>query len=378
MNELDWWISSQWETHPTRHEYSSGSKKYRALRNSNLKEVWIVRYADDFKLLCRNYQTAQKMYHATTVWLKERLGLDYSPEKTKIINLKHNYSEFLGFKIKATLKKGKLVWKSRVCNKAKERIQKSLKSQLIKIQRAKKDIGKQVGLYNSIVLGQQNYYKIATHVNKDFTDLEYKNIKAFKNRLRDVRAKARTKKGKKIILNITEKTYLKFYSEYNYKPTKVAGRLIYPLGAIKTHPPMNFNQEISDYTEKGRKYIHENLKVDMSVIEYMVKNPNPKESIEYNDNRIGLYLAQYGKCKITKRRLKAADVNIHHKKPRSLGGSNKYKNLVMVHEKVHKLIHATKQTTINKLMQFLKITEEELKQVNLFRTQAGNFTITSN
>ena len=31
----------------------SKSKKYRALRNSTLKECFIVRYADDFKIFCR-------------------------------------------------------------------------------------------------------------------------------------------------------------------------------------------------------------------------------------------------------------------------------------------------------------------------------------
>lgn len=379
LNELDWWISSQWETHPTRHEYSNDSKKYRALKNTNLKEVWLVRYADDFKLLCRDYQTAQKMYHATTKWLKERLGLEHSPEKTKIVNLKHNYSEFLGFKIKAVQKKGKLVWRSKLCDKARDKIKSSLRKQLIKIQKSKKDIGKEVGRYNSIVLGQQNYYKIATHVNIDFSDLEHRNMKTFKNRLRDVKSKKKTKKGKKVINRnmIAGTTYERFYGDYNYKLTFVANVPIYPLGAIRTKPPMNFNQNISDYTELGRTLIHQNLKINMSVVEFMVKNPNSKESIEYNDNRIGLYLAQYGKCKITKARLRCNNVNIHHIKPRNMGGSDKYNNLVMLHEKVHKLIHVTKAGTILKLMQRLNLSNEQLEKVNLLRTKTGNFTITS-
>ena len=33
-------------------------------------------------------------------WLKERLKLEVSEEKTKIVNLKTEYSEFLGFKLK--------------------------------------------------------------------------------------------------------------------------------------------------------------------------------------------------------------------------------------------------------------------------------------
>lgn len=60
----------------------------------------IVRYADDFKLFCKTHEQAVKMYHATKQWLKERLKLEVSEEKTKIVNLKTEYSEFLGFKLK--------------------------------------------------------------------------------------------------------------------------------------------------------------------------------------------------------------------------------------------------------------------------------------
>jgi len=49
LNELDWWIASQWETIPTQSLYSKLNKgyKYTALRRTNLKECYIVRYADD-------------------------------------------------------------------------------------------------------------------------------------------------------------------------------------------------------------------------------------------------------------------------------------------------------------------------------------------
>lgn len=48
LNELDWWIASQWETMPTKHEYqgrktrTDNSSKYRALRTSKLKECYLV------------------------------------------------------------------------------------------------------------------------------------------------------------------------------------------------------------------------------------------------------------------------------------------------------------------------------------------------
>ena len=63
LNELDWWISNQWETFPTNHKYTS-SHKNRALKKSNLKEIYLVRYADDFKIFCRDYKTAFKIFEA--------------------------------------------------------------------------------------------------------------------------------------------------------------------------------------------------------------------------------------------------------------------------------------------------------------------------
>lgn len=59
LNELDWWIASQWENMPTRTEFTIRHNRagaeikshvYRALRRSNLKEMHSVRYADDFKI----------------------------------------------------------------------------------------------------------------------------------------------------------------------------------------------------------------------------------------------------------------------------------------------------------------------------------------
>lgn len=114
LNELDWWISSQWEDFPTRHNYdginTNGSprrgNKYRALRTSNLKELYIVRYADDFKIFCSKRSDADKIFAATQKWLEERLKLQISKEKSRVVNLKKGYSEFLGFKLKA-VKRGK-------------------------------------------------------------------------------------------------------------------------------------------------------------------------------------------------------------------------------------------------------------------------------
>ncbi len=109
LNELDHWIDSQWIEHPITKKYSyevnrNGGKNlghaYRAMKTTGLKEMYIVRYADDFRILCRTKSEAEKIMIAVTKWLNERLRLEASTEKTRIVNVKKRYSEFLGFKIK--------------------------------------------------------------------------------------------------------------------------------------------------------------------------------------------------------------------------------------------------------------------------------------
>ncbi len=127
LNELDWWISSQWETMPTHKQYAatkcrngtlSREYTYKILQKSSLKEMYVVRYADDFKIFCRKRSDADKVFIAVKQWLKDRLSLEISEEKSKVVNLKKRYSEFLGFKLKAVRKEGKFVVRSHMSDKA--------------------------------------------------------------------------------------------------------------------------------------------------------------------------------------------------------------------------------------------------------------------
>ncbi len=58
------------------------------------------------------------------------------------------------------------------------------------------------------------------------------------------------------------------------------------------------------------------------------------------------------------------------------GGGDEYANLIIVHERVHKLIHATKSETISAIMQTLQLKPAQLKKLNQLRKQAGNEAIT--
>ena len=60
LNELDWWVSNQWYTKKLNGDYCKDWRRI-ALNKSNLKQVMIVRYADDFKLFCKTHEQAVKM-----------------------------------------------------------------------------------------------------------------------------------------------------------------------------------------------------------------------------------------------------------------------------------------------------------------------------
>lgn len=138
LNELDWWIASQWHRQwkvmkkPLKSRYSNNGHRnlgdeYRALRKTKLKEMYIVRYADDFKIFCRTRQDAVKIKMAVTEWLSHRLKLQLSEGKTRITNLKQQYSEFLGFKFKMQEKGNKQVINARMSDKAVKTVQLKLK-----------------------------------------------------------------------------------------------------------------------------------------------------------------------------------------------------------------------------------------------------------
>ena len=364
LNELDWWIANQWEHFETKHKYYDKPTRNRALKNTHLKEIYIVRYADDFKLFCKDYKTANKIFNATKMWLKERLHLEISEEKSKIVNLKTNYSEFLGIKMKVHDKGGKNVIKSHISEKAKTKIIKQIKEQIKTIQKV--PITDEINKYNSKVLGIHNYYQIATHVSKDFREISYNISRTLYNRTKNIRSKTGFK----------SKCFQKFYGDSNCEIVHIAKVSLFPIHFVKTKPPMNFSQDICNFTKEGREKIHKNQQsVSTRILEYLMANPIPSRSIEYNDNRISLYVGQNGKCPISNEYLQIGNMECHHKIPYRCGGTDEYSNLIFLKTEVHKLIHATTTETIRKYLQILNPNKITIKKLNKLRVLVGNFEI---
>ena len=108
----------------------------------------------------------------------------------------------------------------------------------------------------------------------------------------------------------------------------------------------------------------------------MMKQPLYSKSLEYADNRISLFSAQKGACAITGRIFCCLeDIHCHHKIPRNKGGTDKYENLVLIIEPIHKLIHARNKETIEYYINICKLDKEQLIKINELRILAGNTEI---
>jgi group II intron reverse transcriptase/maturase len=390
LNELDWWVQSQWVDIPTRHNYSCKDSKVNMLKkHTALKEMYIVRYADDFKIFCRTHAVAVKTFHAVKQWLKERLKLDISEEKSRITNLKKHYTEFLGFKMKVRQKGKRYVTSTHMSDKAIEKVAKNLIAQVGMIQRAtnKKERYAQVSNYNSMVIGVHNYYNMAVQVSQDFKKIARQITCVMKNRFRQdfksmkqiKRANARKrKKGRKpkrfdIVINraVSERygasDQMRYLNEF----------AIAPIGFVKMRYPMKKAQSVNKYTVCGRAEIHKNLKMDMSVIRWLMENPVLNRTIQYADNRISRFIAQWGKCSVTNMLLQCEEIHCHHKKLRSVSKNDDYANLVIVHKDIHRLIHATDSKTISKYLQKHNTTIN-FSKLNKLRNAVGNCEIDKN
>ncbi|MFD2924507.1 group II intron reverse transcriptase/maturase [Halobacillus naozhouensis] len=365
LNDLDQWIAGQWEFFPLTKPYQSKVGERYAKKRSSLKEGYIVRYADDFKILCKDGKTAQKWYHAARLYLKDRLNLDISPEKSQIVNLRKRESEFLGFTIRADKKGKRRVARTGVKEDKKQKIKKETKKLVRRIKASPSAMN--ALLFNSFVLGIHQYFKRATKVNLEFSRLAYDLGAFIYNHLRPV--------GKYGHPFQPPPTYKKMYY-HNFKTFKIAGIYLFPIADVKTVKTLGFTPKMTPFTEEGRNMIHKKLRSDIqSEIGTLMKSTLPNRSVEYMDNRISRYSMKMGRCEITGLELLATDVHCHHYVPLTLGGSDQFNNLRILHKGIHKLIHATNIKMIDELIQEFQLTGDMINKVNRFRRKCELETI---
>ena len=384
LNELDWWIASQWEEmivhdpHPSdvsRNRNGSPNKGglYNRLRKTNLKEVRIVRYADDFKLFCRSYDEAVRMKKAVEMWLWDRLRLETSPEKSKITNLTTGYSEFLGIRFRLFRKGKKWVIKSHMTDKAIAMEQDKLKKSLVKACKAhatEKAQHDDIIAYNQAVVGIHGYYNMATMVNEDVHRLFPALDRTMK--IRCARSNSLSKKRPDKLKGGMDEYFFQRYGK-SKQVRYINGMIVVPVAYCRMVNPMCHSPTVNKYTPEGRTMIHSMLqKGAYAEVLFELAHQASSEGIEFCDNRLSRFVAAKGRCEITKKPLLIEDVACIRIIPRSRGGDDSYDNLRIVCREVAEIAMAVNvSAVIEKVRLISKEYKVNLKKLNQWRCKAG-------
>lgn len=365
LNELDWWVSSQWETFQPKHRNKNGWFQY-AKKHTRLKSGFIVRYADDFKIMCSTYEEAQRFYHSTVDFLNKRLKLEISPEKSKVVNLKKNSSDFLGFKIKVIPKrktKHGYVAKTDMNQKALKKAKTNLKLKVKDIVRHTTTF--QIARYNLAVMGMQNYYCVATNIYNNLTEVSYALLPT---------TRVRFKKIAKLIPFETTSQDFQMKTTGIRPQTKIimiADTPLLPINGVKHKNPLNFSQDICNFTEHGRSRIHEEIAlVTKGEIRILLEYKDPTKSVEFNDNRIAVFIAQQGNCYITNRRHSPTDMVCIYKNITETD-RDKYQNLVFVEIPISKAILTESVQQAKMWLMNYGLSSQQKKKLNKIRANYG-------
>jgi hypothetical protein len=223
-----------------------------------------------------------------------------------------------------------------------------------------------------MVMGMQNYYNIATDIIIDCSELNRAVMTVFTNRLKEQRSSRLVKTGRALT-----KTEQKRYGK-SQQLRYVAGvdEPIYPIGYTQFRTPRQNNRNINSFSVKGRVGLHDNLRINTDLMLMLMRNPPMNASIEYADNRISLFSAQWGKCAVTGKEFQGLqDIYCHHINPYLRYGRDRYANLILICENVYNLITAVDPRAIKQYLLICNLNDEQIDKVNVLRKKSGLETI---
>ncbi|MFK4899065.1 HNH endonuclease signature motif containing protein [Lactococcus petauri] len=142
---------------------------------------------------------------------------------------------------------------------------------------------------------------------------------------------------------------------------------ILPISYIQHRNPMGRNRAINKYTVQGRKLIHKN-KESVSECQLLYLRDHPiygmRGTVELNDNRLSLFVAQKGKYGVSGVELNLEEMHCHHKLPWEISKDESYSNLILVTPEVHRLIHSKKTEIVLYYLEKLQLNEERMARLN--------------
>jgi len=319
LNELDEWVSGQWATFPLGCPRKS---------KSNLKRGIIVRFADDFKIFTKTRSEAVRWFHAIAQWLNERLKLNYSKEKSGIVNLKKKSSHFLGFDLKAVKSRntGGYFCSKRIGKAEKDKICDRIRNDWKVLAKLNCDDPKRfshASRMEAYIRGVRNYFQIANSVYSDLADVDFRTY--------------RVKKKILVLFPGLLPLIEKIYSRVCYHPSKVKqnanNKLTFSLC-------QNVKFRIPKFHLKSNKFCDDiNISVFQSALNALRKK---LKSWNYNyvekaDICLSLFTMQKGKDLITGEMMQIDRIHCHRKIP---GTEYEFKNCILI-DKLTQLLQVT-------------------------------------
>lgn len=360
LHKLDKWIIREWEEKKTKNKYKNQTIRIKALKKTNLKPAYLIRYADDWILITNTKSNADKWKRRIEKYLDTNLKLTLSPTKTTITDIRKSPIHFLGFRYKQIPGKSRTGWIT--CTRPDdERLKAKLDELRKQIRQLRRYDGKQlihqINIVNSKITGIGNYYKPATMVNPELykyaKSLKFTALKALKdkggkptpanqvnnliNRHKEYKTEIPAIQDEGITVGVTnldfvkwEKAYLKNPKETPYTPE---GRAIY-----------------HERTSKAQAKARDDITMSLTTSELISKGmTQPLYNFEYLMNRAYAFNRDKGKCKVCGEPIAGHELETHHIDTNlPIDQVNKVPNLASTHRSCHKLIHG--KTDVNHLV----------------------------
>ena len=261
LDMMDEWIAKQWESKKTRITYSGSDVRIHALRKrSGLTPGYLVRYADDFIIATDSRAHAEEWKARLKVFLKNKMKLTLSPEKTLITDIRKKYIKFLGYEFKMVRGKSRRGYIPRTIpdrDRLKRKVDKVTKEiRAIPHNCSRENMIREINRINSEIRGFIQYHQCCTWVNIATKRYKRKIQFAAIRRLKQY-------KGEWIPANQTQ-NLPRIHQQYKQKIPAIKYRDIYigltALNFCRWERTLPKKQDETPFTEIGRQIYFERTK----------------------------------------------------------------------------------------------------------------------
>jgi RNA-directed DNA polymerase len=301
-------------------KYKIYGKKNPEIHNISSKSL--VRYADDFVVLCETREEAENLYDELVPYLEKR-GLKLAEDKTRVTHITEGF-DFLGFNFRhyPTNKEKGRPWKLFIRPSTKSQTKYKNKIKTIFEKNKGENVANLIRELNPVIRGTANYWKVsnAKEMFKRYDNyIFWKTLKHLNRLHRNKSSKWRKKRYfKPDIYGQSKDQWLLTDPTRKYQLRRMSWT------EVKPHKMIKFKN--SPYDKKLEKYYEE------------------RDNKQFERDNVGLRQKLAKKQKFEcllcgSQLLKEEELEIHHKIPKYHNGDNKLKNLSLVHISCHTRWH---------------------------------------